>query len=247
MTKRRIAKEPRKFWTADEDAVLCARFPHEPTQAIAEALGRSYGGTHQRAYALGLKKTAAYLASAESGRLRKMDERGKPFRFKPGQVPANKGLRGRKGWAPGRMAVGQFKTGQLSGMARRKLKPVGTERISKDGYLERKIHNGAPVGVSREEANRLRQRRWRAVHVIVWEAAHGPLPQGHAVAFKNGDKRDIRIENLECVTRAETMARNTLHNYPKPIAKAIQLIGALNRQIRKRERHASEKQDRRST
>lgn len=245
MTKRRIAKEPRKFWTADEDAILVARFPHEPTQAVAAALGRSYGGTHQRAGKFGLRKSAAYLASPEACRLRKGDGRGLPTRFKPGQVPPNKGLR-RPGWGPGRMKETQFKTGQLSGEARRKLKPVGAERMSKEGYLQRKIHNGAPGGVSVVEANRLRQRRWRAVHILVWEEANGPLPRGHAVAFKNGDKRDIRIENLECVTRAEMMKRNTLHNYPKPIAKAIQLIGALNRQIRKRERHASEKQDRRS-
>jgi hypothetical protein len=36
------------------------------------------------------------------------------------------------------------------------------------------------------------------------------------------------------------MARNTLHRYPKPIAQAIQLRGALNRQINKRVRAHAE-------
>lgn len=136
----------------------------------------------------------------------------------------------------------QFKKGTLSGRARELVKPVGAERISKDGYLERKTHDHIPDGVSREEANRLRARRWRGVHVIVWEAANGPLPKGHAIVFKNGDKRDIRLENLACITRRELMARNTVHNLPKPLAQTVQLLGALNRQLRRRT-DACEKQD----
>jgi hypothetical protein len=77
----------------------------------------------------------------------------------------------------------------------------------------------------------------------VWEAANGPLPAGHAIAFKNGDKTDIRLENLECIARRELMARNTVHNLPKPLAQAIQLLGALNRQINTKEKQNDEKHD----
>jgi hypothetical protein len=87
------------------------------------------------------------------------------------------------------------------------------------------------------------QRRWRAVHLILWESAHGPLPPNHAVAFKNGDKADIRLDNLELITRRELMARNTVHNLPKPVAQAIQLLGQVRRQINRRTR--DEEQDRR--
>jgi hypothetical protein len=76
--------------------------------------------------------------------------------------------------------------------------------------------------------------RWRAVHLVEWEKVHGPLPAGHALAFKNGDKTDRRLDNLECITRAALMARNSVHNLPKPLKQAVQLLGALNRQIRKR-------------
>lgn len=86
------------------------------------------------------------------------------------------------------------------------------------------------------------QRRWRAVHLIVWEAANGPLPEGHAVAFVNGDKSDIRFENLVLVSRADLMRRNTLHRLPKELAHAYQLIGAVNRKINRRTR---EEQNRR--
>ena len=243
MTKRRIASEPRKFWTAEENEILRRLYSDEPTPVVAAALGRSVATTYAHANALGLKKSEEYLAGPHACRLRRGDNVGKAFRFNPGQVPPNKGLR-RPGWAPGRMKETQFQKGALSGRARQLLKPVGAERISKDGYLERKMHDAIPVGVSRQEANRLRQRRWRAVHLIVWEDANGPLPKGFAVCFKNGDKRDIRLDNLELIKRADLMQRNTIHNLPPELKETVQLLGRVNRQIRKRERNAEEQNHR---
>ena len=74
-------------------------------------------------------------------------------------------------------------------------------------------------------------RDWRGVHLLLWEEHHGSVPPGHAVVFKNGNKADIRIENLELITRRELMARNTVHNLPKPLAQLVQLRGALVRKI----------------
>jgi hypothetical protein len=146
-------------------------------------------------------------------------------RFQPGQVPANKGLR-RPGWAPGRMASTQFKKGSMTGAAQRNYVPIGTERLSKDGYLERKVTDDHPVPA----------RRWVGVHRIVWEAAHGPIPAGHAVAFREGKRTsvadEITADRLELVSRVELMRRNSYHNnYPKEVAQLIQLKGALNRKI----------------
>lgn len=117
----------------------------------------------------------------------------------------------------------QFKKGVRQGVAVRLYKPIGTERISKDGYLERKVNDGLPL-----------QARWRSVHLLVWEAAHGPVPKSHAVAFKNRDRRDIRLENLELVHRRDLMARNTVHNLPQPLAQTVQLLGALRRKINRK-------------
>jgi hypothetical protein len=128
----------------------------------------------------------------------------------------------------------QFKKGQMHGQAQRNWKPIGSERISKDGYLERKVSDEDYSHLPADEANRKRQRRWVAVHRLVWEEANGPIPAGHKLAFRNGNKRDIQLDNLECVSDAEWMRRNTVHNLPKPVARAVQLLGALNRQIRKR-------------
>ena len=221
----------KRLWNPEDDSLLVARYPHESTAAVARALRRTPCAIYARAGILGLAKSAEYLASPEACRLRRRDNVGAPYRFKKGHVPANKGLR-RPGWAPGRMKETQFKKGERNGVAVRLCRPIGAERISKDGYLQRKVNDDLPL-----------QARWRAVHVLLWEATHGPLPRGHAITFSNGNRRDIRLDNLVSVTRRELMARNTVHNLPAPLAQTIQLLGALNRQIRRRGSH--EEQDRR--
>ena len=222
----------KRLWSAVDDVLLLARYPHEPTPAIARDFRRSVQAVYVRAAMLGSTKSAEYLASPAACRLRRGDHPGAAFQFKKGHVPANRGLR-RPGWGPGRMKETWFKKGERSGVAVRLYKPIGTERISKDGYLERKTNDNLPL-----------QARWRAVHLVLWEATHGPVPKGHAIAFRNGDKSDIRLDNLQCISRRELMARNTLHNLPKPLVQTIQLLGALNRQIRRKTR-GHEEQDQR--
>lgn len=235
MTKSKNTLPPRNVYTQAQIEVIRQRFPHEPTAAIAKALNRSSSSVSQKAYSLGLRKTKAFLGSDLSGRLSARDDRGKRTRFTKGQAAHNKGLR-RPGWGPGRMKETQFKPGNRTGKAQELYVPIGTERLSRDGIRRRKVNDDMPL-----------QRRWKSVHAITWEAHHGPIPNGHIVVFRNGDRTDMRIENLELVTRGENMRRNTYHNrYSKDIALAIQLRGALIRKINNQTRKANEEQDRRS-
>lgn len=207
----------KRLWNAEDDALLLERYPHEPTQQLAAKLRRSPTSTYNRAKKLGLAKTEEYLARlAAASRLRDV---GAPFRFAKGHVPANKGLR-RPGYAPGRMRETQFKKGQVS----LNHMPVGSTRVV-DGYLYRKVADIRNVPWTRN---------WVVEHHRLWEATNGPIPPGHALAFKNGDRRDIRLENLQCITRRELMARNTVHNLPKGLVSTIQLLGVLTRQINKK-------------
>lgn len=213
----------KRFWTNEELEAVRGRYPNEPTAVLASSLGRTLSSVYQAALSLGLKKSTEYLASPAACRLRRGEKRGMSSRFPKGNVPFNKGL---TGWtAGGRSAETQFKKGSLNGRAAEIVQPIGAERLSKDGYLQRKINNG-PVT----------QARWKAIHAIVWEQHNGPILKGHIAVFKTADKTNFSIENIEVITRVENMRRNTYHRYPEEIARAIQLRGALNRQINKRMR-----------
>ena len=57
-------------------------------------------------------------------------------------------------------------------------------------------------------------RRQVREHRKVWEAAHGPLPEGAILHHKNGDKLDNRLENLEITTRQEHPRTHFKHPAP---------------------------------
>lgn len=208
----------RHLWTAAEVERLTALYPDTRSEAVAATLGCTVGQVYTKASAIGLKKSAEYLASALACRLRRGDNVGAGFRFQKGAQPWNKGIKFDSG---GRSHETRFKPGQVP----HTWKPVGSERFSKEGYLERKMTD---TGVTRHD--------FVQVHRLVWIEHNGPIPAGHAIAFKDGDKTHIAIDNLELLTRAQLMARNTIHNYPKEIAELVQLRGAITRQINKRER-----------
>lgn len=119
---------------------------------------------------------------------------GRDGRFQPGQESWNKGVPMEK-WAKpdviDRMKNGQFKPGSRSGFAAKLWKPIGTERWSKEGYLERKINNDLPL-----------KSRWRAVHLIRWEEVNGPIPKGHCLKSLDGDKTNTDPANWKVIPRA---------------------------------------------
>lgn len=216
-----------KLWSAADEWVLRYWYPHVSTEEAAAIAGHTVAQAYRKARQLGLRKSKRYLASPAACRLRRGDQVGAAYRFPKGHVPANKGLR-RPGWSAGRMCETQFKKGQLP----HTWKPIGSERINADGYRDRKVSDtGYPP------------RDWKGVHVLLWEEHLGPVLPGHCVCFKNGDKTDIRCDNLALLSRAERMRRNSFRTtYPPELHAVIQLRGVLNRKInrRTRERDAAE-------
>src|SRR5438094_339747 len=104
----------RRVWSEEERARLAALYPHRPTKEVAQALGRGISGVYRMAAMRGIAKSPEFLASDESGRLKK------------GHEPANKGLR-RPGWYAGRMRETQFQKGRArSGKAAENWAPIGS-------------------------------------------------------------------------------------------------------------------------
>jgi hypothetical protein len=105
-------------------------------------------------------------------------------RFNKGHPPANKGRKGVDGWEPT-----QFKKGHKPW----NYQPVGTERVNTDGYVDVKIAD---------------PNKWRAKHVLLWEAANGPVPQGHVLIFGDGDKTNVELDNILLVSRKQLVRLN---------------------------------------
>lgn len=222
MTKRRIHALPRQPWIPAEDAQLAAQYPHMPTKVIAAMLERTASTVYQRAQRLGLAKSPEYLASPAACRLRRGDEVGKAFRFAKGIAPFNKGVKRGRGWAPGRMAEGQFKKGAKPHTWR----PVGSIRVNSEGYRDIKIDD---KGVG--------PRAWVAIHRLNWIAANGPVPKGMILRFIDRNPLNTLAENLTLVTREENLRLNWHDRYPRAIKQITQLRGAITRQINKRTRN----------
>lgn len=113
---------------------------------------------------------------------------GRTGQYPKGHAPENKGKK--MPFNPN-SARTQFKKGNRSGKANENYKPIDTERLSQDGYVERKIHDGMPL-----------QSRWRAVHLVNWEARHGPIPEGHCLKCIDGNKQNTNLSNWELIPRA---------------------------------------------
>jgi hypothetical protein len=177
------------------------------------------------------------MESDLSGRITRgrTDARMVATQFKKGQQSWNKGIKGICGTHENCRRT-QFKKGEMAGAAQRNYVPIGSERLSKDGYLERKVTDDHPVPA----------RRWVGVHRIIWEAANGPIPPGHVVCFLPGrrtaDAARITLDALELVSRAELARRNHPVTRDPELAKLVQLKGAITRQINRIAREAKEKQ-----
>ena len=89
--------------------------------------------------------------------------------------------------------------------------PVGSERINSAGYHEKKI----------AEPN-----YWVGKHILLWQGINGAIPDNHNVRFKDGDKNNIRIENLILVNKSEHqyMTLNKLNEQPKEVQDTVILL-----------------------
>lgn len=112
-------------------------------------------------------------------------------RFEKGQTPWNQGKTGYIG-----ANATSFKKGNLPHNHR----PLWSERVSRDGYVEISVPEPNPYTGYPS--------RFKHKHVWLWEQANGPKPKGSAVIFRDGNNRNFDLDNLLLVTRAELLALN---------------------------------------
>jgi hypothetical protein len=226
-------------WSPADMQKLVDEYPHRRAADIARDLGVSISRVYAKASELGLHKSAEFMESDKCGRI----QRGRTHpnmvatQFKKGNVPWTLGTKGIAGMHPNSRHT-QFKKGEMSGSARAKYVPIGSYRISKDGYLEQKVT---------DDPNLVPARRWVGVHRLVWEAANGAIPRSHVVCFLPGRRTnvldEITLDALELVHRGELARRNHPRARSPELAKLVQLKGAITKQVNRIAREAKEKED----
>lgn len=138
--------------------------------------------------------------------------------IKPGNIPVNKGKK---------MSIALYK----------KCAPT----MFKKGNLPHNTKADGCISIRHDHPNRRGYRykwiriaigKWEMLHVHNWKKAHGRIPKGYIVVFKDGNTMNCSLSNLEMITLAENMKRNTIHRYPMELKQTMRMIGKLDRKLK---------------
>ena len=73
------------------------------------------------------------------------------------------------------------------------LKTIGDEYINSDGFVMIKLDNPA---------------RWVHKHRYIYEQAFGEIPKDKVLIFLDGDKQNLSLDNLKCISRKQLVKMN---------------------------------------
>lgn len=179
-------------WTQRQLDYLQRHYADTPMAELKRRTGHAEKSIWQRAAAMGLRKSQEFLR--ECGRRTAQCPNSIATRFQKGREPFNKGKREHEFRSPdaiARCARTQFKKGNRPHNTRH----VGYEcfrRLGDTGYVYIKVSDDLPMVLK---------------HRYVWEQAHGPIPRGMSVTFRDGNTRNCDLSNLELISREEHARR----------------------------------------
>lgn len=206
--------KPNWQWTEAQIDMIKVYYPDQDTQALAQEIGCSVHQLHAKANKMQVFKTVEYKQKVANL------PQVKAGHFLLGQVPWNKG----KSYPQPHNPTKFKKNRPIQEHA--KYRPIGSLRLSKEGYWEMKYTDDRTIASAR---------RWKGIHRLVWEQHTGSIPKGHIIVFKDRKKGmkpdEITIDKLECITREENANRNHINNRSPELTKLCQLKGAITRQV----------------
>lgn len=119
--------------------------------------------------------------------------------FQKGQEPPNKGKKWSEFMSPKGIERSRntcFKKGHIP----KNHRPVGSERINVDGYIEIKV----------AEPN-----KWKLKHREIYENTFGKIPKAHKIVFLDGNKLNFDISNLDIISNSQSLIMNQKHYFSK--------------------------------
>ena len=192
----------RKYWTESEIEELKKLYPNNYSVDIAKHFGVDVRKVYSIAFRLRLKKSTEFLKAELARQAFRIKEEGKKFHFKPGHITHNKGQK---------MSEDVYKKCSAT-MFKKNNEPHNTkydgyERTTVDGYIEVRIKKGV----------------FKLKHRVIYKQHHGEIPKNMYVVFKDNNKLNFDIDNLELISKKEHMERNTFHRFPKELKQLIYL------------------------
>lgn len=141
--------------------------------------------------------------------------------FQKGQVSWNKGKK-MSPYQYKKCNPTMFKKGQIPPNRR----PIGSERVDKNGYIEIKIQDGH------------KNKNWIRKHKHIYEQKYGKVPKGHKVIFADGNNRNFDIDNLLLVSDSELLILNqkNLYKRNKELTKAGVAVAKVLDKVSKRKK-----------
>lgn len=153
-------------YTAEERQFMTEYVPGHSYREIQKAFTEKFG------WEISLGQVNSYIGNHHLNT-------GRTGRFQKGQEPPNKG---KKGVCAAGCEKSWFKKGHIPANYR----PIGSERVNKDGYVEVKVAD---------------PNKWRMKHRVVWESVNGKIPKGYIIIFRDNNKTNTNIDNLLLIKR----------------------------------------------
>ncbi len=203
-----------KPFTKNEDKYIKENYLTITIGNLSKQLGRSYFGVRNAMKRMGLVLPQDILEARKS-----------MCWIKKGSISFNKGKKQTEYMSKEAIARSipfRFQKQHLP----HNVKYDGYEHLTKDGYIE----------------VRVALRKYVLKHKLIWEAANGKIPPKHCIWYKDGNKQNVTLDNLEMISQAENLRRNqeSFRSLPPEIQEAQGLINKINRKIKK---HGNKKQD----
>ncbi len=187
-----MARRKPHIWTPEEEIIIRECYPDTDTLELAGRLGVTVEQLYHKADKMKVTKSEKYAKKLEEKSSAIITERGLKSRFKPGQIAHNKG----KKMSPetyAKLSANMFKKGIV---------PHNTKY---DGCITVRVDTKAQIPY---QYIRLSKGKWEQYHRVVWEQAHGTIPAGFIIRFKDGDTMNASLDNLELVCRSQHAVDN---------------------------------------
>ena len=233
LSSPRPFKRSRTAWTEDEVKILKEFYPVRKNSEVLAMLlpGRTERQMYSKVQVMGIHKDKAfwgqYMRDLYNNLSEEQLEQRKKSQFKKGHATHNKGV---------------------------KMPQELRDKLSRTWF--QKGHNANPNAQfdgaitwrnysnwGRVQFIRIAKSKWIPLHHYVWQQAGNEVKEGHVIIFIDGDTSNCAIDNLQQITCADNMRRNSIVNYGKEFQSMSLFLAGYRKRLSKFKQQLYKQQD----